>query len=74
MDATCRTPEDARILAGQLRSTTALLKETFARDKKVADDEVAALLTGGSFDQTDRRVTGQWPVRMSLLDSLTAGI
>jgi hypothetical protein len=74
MDATCRTQEDARILAGQLRSTTALLKETFAHDKKVADDEVAALLTGGSFDQMDRRVTGRWPVRKSLLDSLTAGI
>jgi hypothetical protein len=74
MDATCRTPEDARILASQLRSTTALLKETFARDKKVADDEFAALLTAGSFDQTDRRVTGRWPVRKSLLDSLTAGI
>ena len=74
MDATCRTPEDARILAGQLRSTTALLKETFARDKNVADDEFAALLTAGSFAQTDRRVTGRWPVRKSLLDSLTAGI
>jgi hypothetical protein len=74
MNATCRTPEDARILAGQLRSTTALLKDTFARDKKVADDEFAALLTGGSFDQTDRQVTGRWPVRKSLLDSLTAGI
>jgi hypothetical protein len=74
MDATCRTPEDARILAGQLRSTTALLRETFARDKKVADDEFAALLTGGSFDQTDRKVTGRWPVRKSLLESLTAGI
>jgi hypothetical protein len=74
MDATCRTPEDARILASQLRSTTALLKETFARDKKAADDEFAALLTAGSFDQTDRRVTGRWPVRKSLLDSLTAGI
>jgi hypothetical protein len=74
MDATCRTQEDARILTSQLRSTTALLKETFAHDKKVADDEFAALLTAGSFDQTDRRVTGRWPVRKSLFDSLTAGI
>jgi len=74
MDATCRTQEDARILAGQLRSTTALLKETLAQDKKVADDEVAALLTGGSFDQTDRQVTGRWPVKKSLFGSLTAGI
>jgi hypothetical protein len=74
MEATCRTQDDARVLASQLRTTTALLKEALTRDKKVADDEVATLLTGGSFDQTDRRVTGRWPVRKSLLDALTAGI
>jgi hypothetical protein len=74
MEATCRTQDDARILASQLRSTTALLKEALMRDKKVPDDEVATLLTAGSFDQTDRRVTGRWPIRKSLLDALTAGI
>ncbi len=74
MEATCRTQNDARILASQLRSTTALLKEALARDKKTADDEVATLLTSGSFDQTDRLVNGKWPVRKSLLDALTAGI
>jgi hypothetical protein len=74
MEATCRTQDDARILASQLRTATALFKEALARDKKVADDEVAMLLTSGSFDQTDRRVTGRWPVRKGLLDALTAGI
>jgi hypothetical protein len=74
MEATCRTQDDARILASQLRSTTALLKEALTRDKKVVDDEIATLLTAGSFDQTDRRVSGRWPVRKSLLDALTAGI
>jgi hypothetical protein len=74
MDATCRTQDDARILTSQLRTTTALLKEALTRDKKAPDDEVATLLTAGSFDQTDRRVTGRWPVRKSLLDALTAGI
>jgi hypothetical protein len=74
MEATCRTQDDARILASQLRSTTALLKEALTRDKKAADDEVVTLLTGGSFDQMDRRVTGRWPIRKSLLDALTAGI
>jgi hypothetical protein len=74
MEATCRTQDDARVLASQLRTTTALLKEALARDKKAADDEVATLLTAGSFDQTDRRVTGRWPVRKSFLDALTAGI
>ena len=74
MDATCRTQDDARVLASQLRSTTNLLKEALTRDKKVADDEVSTLLTAGVFDQTDRRVIGRWPVRKSLLDALTSGI
>jgi hypothetical protein len=74
LDATCRTQDDARVLASQLRSTTALLKEAVARDKKTSEDEVALLLTGGSFDQTDRRVTGRWPIRKSLIDALSDGI
>jgi hypothetical protein len=74
LEATCRTQDDAKILASQLRTTTAVLKEALARDKRAGDDEVATMLTAGRFDQTDRRVTGKWPVRKSLLDALTAGI
>lgn len=76
MEATCRTKDDAKVLASQLRSTTAMLKEALTLDKKakVGDDELVTLLTAGSFDQTDRLVTGKWPVRKSLLDALTAGI
>lgn len=74
MDATCRTLDDARILASQLRTTTADLKEALRRDRKAVDDDVVTLLTAGSFDQTDRRVTGRWPIRKSLLEALTAGI
>lgn len=74
MEATCRTQDEAKTLASQLRSTTALLKDAWTRNKSGADDEVATLLTAGSFDQTDRRVKGKWPIRKSLLDALTAGI
>jgi hypothetical protein len=74
MEATCRTPDDAKNLATQLRSVTTLLKEAAVRDKESADNEITALLTSGSFDQRDRRVTGKWPVRRTLLDALTSGI
>ncbi len=79
LEAICRTKDDARVLASQLRTTTAVLKEALGkeapgRDKRQEGDEVIALLTGGSFDQKDRLVTGNWPVRRSLLDALTAGI
>jgi hypothetical protein len=74
MEATCRTQDDARTLANQLRATTTVLKEALSRAKNAGDDEVGTLLTAGSFDQTDRRVNGKWPVSKSLIDALTAGI
>jgi hypothetical protein len=72
--ATCNSQDDAKVLASQLRSATGLLKEALARDKNAADGEVTAMLTAGVFDQTDRKVTGSWPVRKSLLDALTNGL
>lgn len=74
LEATCHNVDDAKVLASQLRSATGLLKEALARDKNAADGEVTAMLTGGVFDQTDRKVTGTWPVRKSLLDALTSGL
>jgi UDP-N-acetylmuramate-alanine ligase len=68
LEATCRTQDDARVLASQLSSMTAMLK------KNASDNEVAATLAAGSFDQRDRRVTGKWPLRKSLLDVLTNGL
>src|ERR1700728_604629 len=38
MEATCRTPDDAKLLASQIHSATAILKERLALDKKAADD------------------------------------
>jgi hypothetical protein len=74
LETLCKTPVDADLLTSQLRTTTANLKEALARDKDSRDDELAAMLMAGSFDQNDRKVTGKWPVRKSLIDSLTAGI
>jgi hypothetical protein len=74
MEATCRTQDDARVLASQLRSTTGLLKEALGRDQKARADELARVLVAGRFDQNDRRVDGQWPIGRSLIESLTAGI
>ena len=74
LQATCNSKDDAIVLASQLRSATGLLKEALARDKSAADGEVTAMLTAGVFDQTDRKVTGNWPVRKSLLDALTNGL
>ncbi|HTA45038.1 MAG TPA: hypothetical protein VK789_21475, partial [Bryobacteraceae bacterium] len=60
----------------QLRSMTGLLKEALTRDKtrSASDNELAATLIAGRFAQTDRRVTGKWPVQKSLLGALTSGL
>jgi len=67
LEATCRTQDDARVLASQLHNTTDLLK-------KASQGEMAALLGAGRFDQKDRSVTATWPVSNSLIDSLTNGL
>ena len=74
MEATCRSRDDAKALAGQLQSLTGLPKSAALRDKQVQEDDLARMLTAGTFDQNDRRVAGKWPVGKSLLESLTAGI
>ena len=74
LDATCRTPDDAKILASQLRATTSILKAAVARDKTISGDGFATMLTAGTFNQTDRKVIGKWPVQRSLLDALTTGL
>lgn len=68
IDATCHTQDDARVLASQLSSLAGMLKQS------ASDNELAAMLAAGSFHQADRRVTGKWPVRKSLLDALTNGL
>ncbi|MBV8817975.1 MAG: hypothetical protein JO022_06435 [Acidobacteriaceae bacterium] len=51
-----------------------MLKEALVRDKNSKSDDLATMLTSGSFDQTDSKVVGKWPVKKSLIDSLMAGI
>jgi hypothetical protein len=74
MEATCRTPDDARILASQLRTMTATLKESAVQNQQVSNDELARLLLGGTFDESGTHVNGQWPFDKGLIASLTSGI
>jgi hypothetical protein len=74
LETICRTAGDAGVLTSQLRITTANLKDAVSRDKAAQHDELATTLSTGSFDQSDRRVVGRWPIRKGLLESLTDGI
>ena len=74
LETTCRTADDAKVLASQLRIATSTLKQALAHDPQAQADELAALLTAGNFDQTDRKVFGKWPVKSNLLALLTQGL
>ena len=74
LEANCRTADDAKILASQLRVTTAALKEAVAKDKDAQNDELTTMLAAGNFEQAGIKVIGTWPVQKSLLDALTAGL
>ncbi len=74
LETNCRTQDEARFLASQLRSTTALLKDVVPRDRNIQNDDLARALAAGVFEQAGLRVTGRWPVSKSLIESLTSGI
>ncbi len=74
LDASCKTKEDAGVLASQLRNTAGLIREGMANHSLPPDDELARTLGSGSFEQNGLRVAGRWPVARSLLETLTAGI
>jgi hypothetical protein len=75
MEATCRSNDDARVLASQLRTVTAKLKEGLQQDKQAAQsDELIRALTAGTFDDNGSHVIGQWPFSKALIASLTSGI
>jgi hypothetical protein len=74
MEASCKTPADAAVLASQLRIATSALKDALAADKQNQNDELATMLRSGTFDENGPRVTGRWPVQKGLLDALTDGI
>ncbi len=66
MDATCRSAQDARVLASQLRvAATTLGSNT---------DDLAKALAGGKFEATGAVVTGKWALDRGIIDTLTTGI
>lgn len=74
LETTCHSPDEAKLLASQLRSTVAVLKDEMPRNQEIRDDDLARTLAAGIFEQAGSRVTGRWPISKNLIDSLTAGI
>jgi hypothetical protein len=72
LEAVCASAKDAQAISAQLSKITATLKEVAGKTK--TPDELAGLLTGGTFQQTDRKVFGYWTIRKGLLENLAGGI
>jgi hypothetical protein len=67
LEAVCRSPGDAKALAGQLMKLTSLLREA---TKTKAGDDIPALLAAGSFSRKDQKVFGYWPIRKTFIQTL----
>jgi hypothetical protein len=72
MEASCRTTADAAVLASQLRIGASTLRDALAAENK--NDDLAAMLRAGKFEEMGSRVIGTWPLQRTLIDSLTSGI
>jgi hypothetical protein len=74
LEATCRSKDDAQVLASQLRTVTAKLKDAMQQNKDAQSDELVQVLTGGTFDDSGVKVNGQWPISRRVIADLTVGI
>jgi hypothetical protein len=75
LEAACRTPEDASLLAFQLDGVTRLLRDLIARENGAPNPrDLSGLLAAGTFQASDRRVSGRWPVQQAFIESLLGAV
>jgi hypothetical protein len=65
LEAICASPKEAQIIAEQLKKVTAALKST---------DPLAGVLLSGTFQQSNQKVFGYWPIRKGLFENLAGGM
>ncbi len=71
LEVTCRSEQEAALLAGQLSAVTRLLAAGAARQgPQTAGAHLAGLLSRSSFRHSGRRVFGNWPVDYGALATL----
>ena len=61
LEAICASPKEAQAIAEQLKKVTAALKST---------DPLAGVLLSGTFQQSNQKVFGYWPIRKGLFENL----
>ncbi len=75
LEALCRSPRDAALLAGQLEKATSAIRDAVSREKRKPEPgDISAVLTAGVFQQLDRKVLGRWSVGKGFLEGLASGL
>ena len=74
LEAVCATPEIAELMTRRLSASTDLLKKMLDREHMNPNaNDLSGVLTSGTFSQQNERVTGNWPIDRSFLESLANG-
>jgi len=74
VDVTCRSGQEAGVLASQLEGVTSLLNAMTARQATKPDPkDLGGVLAAGRFEQVDQRVLGRWPIERSFLEAILEG-
>jgi hypothetical protein len=75
LDAVCGDAQQAGALTMQLQTLTNLLREAGKRQGQAATgNDLAVLLTAGTFEQAGSHVLGKWPIQKALIEDLTGGL
>jgi hypothetical protein len=75
LDAVCGDPRQAGALTMQLQTLTGMLREAGRRPGQAATgNDLAMLLTAGTFEQAGSHVLGKWPIQKALIEDLTGGL
>lgn len=71
MTVLCRNEADAADAASELTHVTALLRQMIESEhRKPNPNELAGVLTAGSFRPDGRRVLGYWPIERTFMESI----
>ena len=74
LDVACNSQEAAATLAHQLSSTTDLLKKMLDRDHLTPSaNDLSGVLVAGTFQQSEARVVGTWPIERGFIQALSSG-
>jgi hypothetical protein len=72
LEAVCVSEKDAKAMTAELQKLTSALKGVVPAAS--APDDLTAMLIAGSFQHSDKKVFGYWPIQKKLLENIAGGM